>query len=190
MLLNELEFADGEAVTKEKILQGVVVEDIEHVEGGFVGGFEVVAKIGIAQAEEGLAGAGETAEGFAGVLEILRPEFANGIDGGELRERIEFLEFAQRLIGKRDLEHRREARARRGPKQDFGAEGGGSRMRFNPRPGGEAGATGPEDQPGPRLDVSIRAPAVKPGRLRSVFNTEHEGLLNLDRETVKEQSFA
>jgi len=38
--------------------------------------------------------------------ELFGLERADGLDGGELRERIEFFEFAQSLRGKSDLEHK------------------------------------------------------------------------------------
>jgi hypothetical protein len=47
----------------------------------------------------------ETAEWFAGFLEVRGPESTDGLNRFKLRELVELVQFADRLLGKGDLEH-------------------------------------------------------------------------------------
>ncbi len=105
MLLDQLVLGDRQAVAQEKILQRMVVQDIQHVKDFLALGFEIIAQLAGTETVEGLAAAGETSQRLARMGEIVRAEVADRLDRGKLGQRVQLLEFAQGLGGKRDLKH-------------------------------------------------------------------------------------
>ena len=90
------------------------MEDVVDVKGVALN-VEVEPEVAGAEAVEGLLGAAEAAERFAGVGEIRGLEGREGIDGVELGEGIEPVELVHRLGRERDLVHRIRSRAGGGP---------------------------------------------------------------------------
>lgn len=106
MLFDQLIFRDRKPVAQEKVLQGVRMQNIENVQGGFTLQLEIEAKVIGAKAIEGVAGADEATEWFTRMRQQLGFERGDGLDGGQLGERVEFFKLTQGLRGERNLKHK------------------------------------------------------------------------------------
>lgn len=93
MLFDKLVFGNREAVAKQEILQGVMVQNVENMEHAFAVELEVVTKVVTAQTIEGFAGANETTERFPWVRKLFGFERTDRFHGRKLGQRIEFFEF-------------------------------------------------------------------------------------------------
>ena len=81
------------------------MEDVENMEFIFAMNFKVVAQSITTQAVEGLTCPDKAVERLAWMQEGFRLQAADGFDGVQLNERVEFFEFAQGLCGKSHLKH-------------------------------------------------------------------------------------
>jgi hypothetical protein len=105
MLLDKLAFGNRQSVPQQKILQRVMMEDVKNVEFIFAMNFKVVAQSITAQTVECLTCPDKAVERLAWMQESFRLQTADGFDGVQLNEGVEFFEFAQGLCGKSHLKH-------------------------------------------------------------------------------------
>jgi hypothetical protein len=97
MLLDQLLLGDGQLVAEEEILEGILVEDVPHVEGVVVR-VEIKAVFARAEAVPRLALPVESAERLPRVGEIGRFQGADGLDDGKLRKLIEPVQLPKGLL--------------------------------------------------------------------------------------------
>lgn len=109
MLLDKLGFGNREPIAQKKILQGVMMQNVENVENLLAAHFEVITQGIATQPVESQAAAHKAIERLARVGKSLGFERADGLDGIQLHQRIEFFKFTQSLSGKSNLKHSRAA---------------------------------------------------------------------------------
>ena len=108
VLLGQLRFRNRKFVAQKKILQRVLVQDVEHVKRLLLPHFKVETKVTTPQAVKFLSGPGHFPQRFTRVLQVGRAQIAQRINGRELGEFIELIQLEHGLVGESDLEHRGE----------------------------------------------------------------------------------
>src|ERR1035437_5491216 len=104
MLLDQLLFGHRQLVAQQEVLERILVQDVVDVDRIALH-IQIKPTVTRPQPVKLLLASVETPERFARVGQLLRPQPAIRLEGSELRQFVEPVQLAHRLLGKCDLIH-------------------------------------------------------------------------------------